>query len=319
MDVITSRKIRSGLSFSGWIYVLLSLVIGLAAVNSNNNVLFLITSLLLSLLFLSGLTALYNISGLKIRPGGGSILTAGHPGPVMLKVENNKKFASLVLDISLGSDSAMIPVVSGGKDKDIFLNWTPPCRGRPQLPGIRLTSSFPFGFVRRGGLFDAGPGPIVAPKPVGSIEEFLSAEHAEQSLSVDEGQGRGDWKGIRQYRPGEGKASIIWRRLDWQKPAMGRDSAQWPAHSFAPEHSKSFLLDWDDPVYAHLDTEKRLSVIRSALDMVVQDNQAWKLRLPNKKVSGRAGFNYEQALMALALVEPLPGASAHNSFSGSRD
>lgn len=301
------KNIQTRLSFSGWVYVLLSLLVGLAAVNSNNNVLFLITSLLLGLLFLSGLTALYNISGLSVRASGKGVFTALKPGLVMISVDNKKRFSSLVLDVSLGDNTTLISVIPPKKQKDVFLTWTPPHRGTPLLPQVKLTSSFPFGFVRRGGFFDSGTRLIAAPEPAGHIPQPPTARDEEQMLPGGPEQGRGEWKGIRQYRPGEGKASIVWRRIDWQKPAMGSGSGQWPAHSFARERSRSLVLDWDDPLYAGLDTEKRLSLIRSALDKVMLENNIWELKLPGKNISGKGRVNYEPALLALALIKPLPG------------
>lgn len=237
------------------------------------------------------------------------MLTVESPGAVMLSIENRKRFSSLLLDVSLGVDSVLVPVIPGRKQKNIFLIWIPSHRGKPVLSRVKLTSSFPFGFVRRGAFIDTRARMLVAPDPAGNIDEFLFSGNEQPAFMVGTGQGRGDWKGIRRHRPGESKASVVWRRLDWHKLAMGGDSAQWPAHSFASENAYSLVLDWDDPAFARLDTEKRLSVLRGLLDKIILDNQAWELRLPETTVSGNAKMNYGRALEALALVEPLPGAT----------
>lgn len=286
---------------------MLSLLVGLAAVNSNNNVLFLITSLLLSLFFLSGVFALYNLAGLRVQAQGKNVLTCGEPGTLMLRVKNLKRFSALVLEIGLENELALIPVIRPGEQRDVFLSWKPPQRGKPGLPPVRVTSSFPFGFVRRGGLIFAGSGPVVAPRPLGHIPVSRSARDQDQATATSTGQGNGEWQGIRQYRPGESKAAIVWRRLDWHRQGMDALGYRWPAHSFAPEHIPSLVLDWNDPLYAHLDTEKRLSVLRSILDRAVESHKSWELKLPGQQVSGQAGANYLRALQALALVEPLPG------------
>lgn len=309
-DKLSANKLRARLSFSGWVYVLLSLVIGLAAVNSNNNVLFLITSLLLSLLFLSGVAALYNVSGIHIRTVDGDVLTRGRPGVVMLRLENRKRFSSLVLDVSLGRDRVLVPVIPPGRHKDIFLSWIPPHRGKPRLPAVMLTSSFPFGFVRRGGFFDIGARPVAAPAPGGDVPDLLFSRDEDQKILSGPGQGRGEWTGIRPYLPGEGKASIVWRRVDWNQPAMGGSNGQWPAHSFTRELAKSLVLDFDDPLYAHLDVEPRLSLLRSILDKAVRNNEAWEMKLPGTNISGRGKINYQRAIRALALVEPLPDSGS---------
>ncbi len=306
-DSKKTGRIKSRLSFSGWIYVLLCLLVGLAAVNSNNNVLFLITSLLLSLLLLSGLCALYNVSGIRVQAVGRNILTPGEPGTLMFRVKNRKRFSALVLEIGLENDKAIIPVMGPGKQKDVFLSWNPPHRGKPVLPPVSVTSSFPFGFIRRGGFLAAGTGPVVAPKPLGRIPENMSARDQEQQTINTPGQGSGEWQGIRQYRPGESKAAIVWRRLDWHRQGMDTHGSRWPAHSFAPENSPSLVLDWNDPLYAHLDTEKRLSLMRSILDRAADEHRSWELKLPGQQVSGQAGANHLRALEALALVQPLPG------------
>ncbi len=227
----------------------------------------------------------------------------------MLDIENRKRFPSLLLDVSLGVDSSLIPVIPGRKKKNIYLTWVPSHRGKPALSRVKLTSSFPFGFVRRGALIDTGSSMVVAPGPAGNVDSFLFSGSEQPAFVDGTGQGRGEWKGITRHRPGEGKASIVWRRLDWHKLAMGGDSGQWPAHSFTSETANSLVLDWDDPVYSGLDTEKRLSVLRSLLDKIIRDNQPWELRLPGRTVAGNAGINYRRALEALALVEPLPGST----------
>ncbi|WP_045214703.1 hypothetical protein [Desulfonatronovibrio magnus] len=308
-----SRKvstIRARLSLSGWIYVLLTMVLGLAAVNSNNNVLFLLTSLLLSLLFLSGLTALYNVSGLSIKANSSKVPTAQRQNLIQISIKNNKRLASIVLDVGLEDHTQVIPVLNSKASSEVFLPWTPWHRGKVSLPYVKVTSSFPFGFVVRGGYYDARAVIVVSPAPDNDLMEQVFAKNEKQSETLNTGQGLGEWKGIRQYRPGESMSSIVWRRLDWQKPAMGADNSQWPAHSFAHEASKALVLDWDDPVYQHLDTEKRLSLFRTLLDEMVLSNTSWKLNLPAVEISGSGKLNLEQALWSLALVEPLP---VHNS------
>lgn len=286
--------------------MLLNLVLGLAAVNSNNNVLFLLTSLLLSLLFLSGLTALYNVSGLNISARSNKIPTAQRPNLIEISVKNNKRLTSVVLDVSLEDQSQIIPVLRPRTSIDVFLHWTPERRGKVPLPYIKMTSSFPFGFVVRGGYFDTGAVIVVAPAPDENLVDQVFAKNENQSEIVSTGQGHGEWKGIRQYRPGEGMSNIVWRRLDWQKPGMSADSSQWPAHSFAPETSRSLFLDWDDQAYQHLGIEKRLSLFRAVLDEMVMSNTSWELRLPKVRAAGVGKLNFEQALWALALIEPFP-------------
>ncbi|MFP4455764.1 MAG: hypothetical protein ACLFN6_08025 [Desulfonatronovibrio sp.] len=224
----------------------------------------------------------------------------------MLSIENRKRFSSLLLEVSLGVDSSLIPVIPGRNKKNVYLTWVPPHRGKPVLSRVKLTSSFPFGFVRRGTFIDTGTRVLAAPGPAENIDDFLFSGNEQPAFISGTGQGRGDWKGIRRHRPGEGKASVVWRRLDWNKLAMGGDSGQWPAHSFTSETDYSLVLDWDDPAYVHLDTEKKLSVFRSLLDRIIRDNKSWELRLPGRTVTGNAGVNYDRALEALALVEPLP-------------
>jgi len=60
------RRFRVKISLPGIVFILLTLILGGAAVNTGNNLLYLITSLMLALMGLSGMVSLVNLLGLSL-------------------------------------------------------------------------------------------------------------------------------------------------------------------------------------------------------------------------------------------------------------
>ena len=75
----------------GKLLVVLSLGIGTAAVNSGNNLLYLVFGLLLSLIMVSGVLSELNLRRVRVRRGHPPHLHAGAPGLVAVEILNGKR------------------------------------------------------------------------------------------------------------------------------------------------------------------------------------------------------------------------------------
>ncbi len=92
------RRIHLRLTRAGSLFIAFTLIAGVVAVNSGNNLLFILVAALLSLLTLSGILAYINIHGLDISLRVPGEVFAGHPATVILDLKNRKKrFSSFLL------------------------------------------------------------------------------------------------------------------------------------------------------------------------------------------------------------------------------
>ena len=81
-----ARKYRVKIAPSGIVFVIITLVLSIGAANTGNNLLYLMTSLMLSLIILSGLSSFANFFFLKISMTPPEEVFAGIPAPFGLSV-----------------------------------------------------------------------------------------------------------------------------------------------------------------------------------------------------------------------------------------
>jgi uncharacterized protein (DUF58 family) len=87
-----------------------------------------------------------------------------------------------------------------------------PRRGRHPLEEMVLTSEFPFGLVRRGGSFTPGATCVVYPEPQPVPWEFVEeAEREGEDLSSPLAGVGGDFRGQRDYVPGDSLSRVQWK------------------------------------------------------------------------------------------------------------
>ncbi len=135
----------------GLIFLLLSLAIGAAAVNTGNNILYLIFSLMLGLVVVSGILSRRMLRGLKPRIDFPEHIFAGVQTHCPIAVENNKKrIPSIGIVLSVSKSFPLIRrafffVPARSKVNGFGLALFPH-RGRFCLTEIELRTRFPFSF-----------------------------------------------------------------------------------------------------------------------------------------------------------------------------
>jgi hypothetical protein len=300
------HKIIVRLHPSGWIFILLTIAIGVVAVNSGNNIVFLIVSTLLSLMLLSGCVAYYNLRGLEISPLKSCVLTAGEESTLGFEIRNSKRIPAILIELRLEGKGDVIPILPSTKSLTLRIPWTPAQRGLVPWPECILGSSFPFGFIWRGGQRSISESLVVAPSRRHHKISLLDEEKNDDAKKKRQ-EGHGEWYGIRPHKPGEGPGNIIWKKIDWHLRSLWPFPQPYPARSFASDNETPLLMDWFDPALSNLDTEERLSALRFLLEHAVSMGKAWRLRMPDGNCDGFAKHGKKKALMLLALHKPLPG------------
>jgi uncharacterized protein (DUF58 family) len=222
----------------GGVFLVIIIVVGFAAWNTGNNLLFLVFSLLCSTLFVGWMAARASLRDLTVSARFPDHIFAGEPAPVIVTLRNIKRvlpsFSILV--------EARGPNSDDGEDKSkwrrryakrmlAYYSYVPhnaaaeqrveqlfPTRGHVLIDGFELSTRFPFGFFRRRRRLRARDVDIIVyPKPEAIGDELhLLPMYAGRIPSLRRGAGH-DLFSMRDYQPRDNL-----RHIDWKATARSR-------------------------------------------------------------------------------------------------
>lgn len=199
----------------GWFYLAFTLAVGVAAINTGNNLLYLVLGLLVSVLLLSAFLSETVLSRLRIERELPPFGVVGQPLRVGIVVHNRKRrLASHSLVISeIGIEGARTYVTRVGPGESVRAYWVgvQPRRGALALHGFRITTRFPFGlFEKSREVALAGRVPI-HPSGVLSARTTKLLPRSLGPIPVP-APGRGlDFHALREYRQGDDLRQIHWK------------------------------------------------------------------------------------------------------------
>ena len=232
-----AEAVRLDLGFQvtagGVVFVGIFAVVAFAAWNTGNNLLFLIFSVLASTLFVAWSAARVSLRDLVVTARFPDHIFAGEPAPVIVTVNNTKRFLPSFSVVVEARSRAEVP---GGRrffsrrpreQKRVLayfmyvphrakveqrVEQTFERRGRVLVTGFEISTRFPFGFFRlRRRLRARDVEIVVYPKPLGAGDEL-------HLLPVDAGkleaQRRGaghDLHSLREYQPHDDVRHIDWK------------------------------------------------------------------------------------------------------------
>jgi uncharacterized protein (DUF58 family) len=208
---------------AGWSFFALCFGVGFAALNTGNNLLYLVLALMLSFLVLSGVLSELALRGIRVERRLPAELFAEHPARVALEIHNAQRrvaaFAIVVEDrVALpgGEDRSAgrcvaLRVPPGGREVQSY-HFSPARRGALAFQGFVVSTRFPFGLFTKSLVLDAKQSALVYP----AVERV--APPREQASAAAEGarpqprDGAGDAAdGLRDFAPGDAARRIHWR------------------------------------------------------------------------------------------------------------
>ena len=236
----TPVRRRPSLDFSmtGLVYSAMMLFMGLAAVNTQANLLFGVFGLMVGILLVSFVISRLVLRKLRVRrilPDHGVV---GRMMPVTYEFRNEKRFwPSLSVGVAEidGADGfarqprSYMLHAAGGTTALVPAEWFPRRRGVHQLERYQLITSFPFGFVKRAVNRRDKDTVLVLP-PVGEVSPRLlamcrSAENTGASMRPRAG-GMDEFYGVREFRQGENPRLIYWKRSARTGVLVSREMTQ---------------------------------------------------------------------------------------------
>ena len=144
---------------SGVVLISLAIGVGTAAYNTANNILFLTLALLLSCLVLSGVLSWMNLQRITWRIRSERALRAGRATTLGLEVRNEKRLLptyGLAFAMQAGGEAGpSVPLAlrsrldPGAGEACLEWEWRPERRGETTVSLVRVSSLFPFGFLKK--------------------------------------------------------------------------------------------------------------------------------------------------------------------------
>jgi uncharacterized protein (DUF58 family) len=314
----------------GGVFLVIIIVVGFAAWNTGNNLLFLVFSLLCSTLFVGWIAARASLRDLTVSARFPDHIFAAEPAPVIVTVRNTKRllpsFSIFVEARGPNNESQERGRRRYTKRLLAYFSYVPhrasaeqrveqlfQKRGHVLIDGFELSTRFPFGFFRRRRRLRArNVDIIVYPKPeVISDKLHLLPMYAGRIPSLRRGAGH-DLFSMRDYQPQDDL-----RHIDWKATARSR---RLTVREFTSEDERriTIVLDTRLPLEPNEELLKRFEkgVVQTASLLKHFIEERAEVRLVLGDEVGPFGSGMEQlyrCLRRLALVRPVEGAQPENS------
>jgi uncharacterized protein (DUF58 family) len=195
---------RAGVFFTG-----VTIFLGVSAVNTSNNLLYLVVSFLLSFMLLSGMLSLYNLKGLSLELVPPKEVYAQRAENFRLILKNQKRFPSFTLLVEAQGSKAFFPILK--KEEVGFITLKFPRRGYYDKISVKVSSSFPVGLFERFFYMDVPINLVVYPYPI-AVSENIRVEGLKRGewLTVGKKRGYEHLHSVREYM-GEPVKLIHWK------------------------------------------------------------------------------------------------------------
>ncbi len=216
-------KMEYKVTRAGWFYIVGIILISLAALNTGNNLLFLILASLIAIILMSGILSSITLSGVAMRLQLPEHIFAGQPIRASIELENEK--------LTLPSFSLRVEAVTAKNSPAAALLEKPayfpylakrgrvhqtvpisfPARGVYRQDAFRIVTRFPFGFLQKAHRLELRTEALVYPsvEPTREFFEILPGlQGAMESLVKGRGQ---DLYALRDYMPTDSARHVHWK------------------------------------------------------------------------------------------------------------
>jgi uncharacterized protein (DUF58 family) len=204
----------------GWWFLLITFGVGVSAINTGNNLLYLVLGMLLALILASGILSHMALLELSVVRSPPQRIFARTPFLMGLSATNGKarlpSFSLEIEELASGDDVA-------GTGKRCFFLKLPPVgteqtsyrhtferRGRHALGGFRIATRFPFGlFVKY--LYVLSPIDLLVFPELREVPASAPRRGGRGEIALPKRGRHGDFFAARDYREGDDVADIHWR------------------------------------------------------------------------------------------------------------
>lgn len=279
---------RAGFTFLGAVSVL-----WLIATNYENNLVFMLSFLLVSMFVVSILHTYSNLAGIQVTAVRSKPAFVDEDAEFELQIErkNNRHYENLLLSWK-GMPPQIINLTDQGQQR-IKLYLTTKKRGWLRPGRLLVQTYYPLGLLRAWTWLDLDIDTLVYPKPVKTGPVPLG-ESSSGEGDLSSGLGAEDFFGLKKYQVGESLRHVAWKQY-----ARGQGLH---TKEYAASVDRLLWLDWD--YLAGMDRESRLSRLCYWVLEAAKTTDEYGLRLPNIEIEPGKGVEHmEKLLKTLALFE----------------
>jgi uncharacterized protein (DUF58 family) len=207
----------------GWMYILGIVLVSMAAINTGNNLLFLILACLIASILMSGILSSITLAGVEMRLELPERIFAGQTVRANLELKNEKlTLPSFSLRVEAvkpkGAASAALletPVYFPYLPRQQSVTQSVPLlfqnRGIYRQETFRIVTRFPFGFLQKARRLDLAAEALVYPS-VEAGPEFLEILPGIQGAMASLAKGHGeDLYALRDYMPNDSARHVHWK------------------------------------------------------------------------------------------------------------
>lgn len=200
----------------GSAYLIFTLFIGFAALNTGNNALYIGLTFMLGCLLLSGIASKGGLKHLQVGVGEIFEAWAGQPAEAALRVVNHSKIwnvRDVVITAPDLAEPVLIPLLMRGSTLDLQATFKFRRRGRVELKTLDLYTRYPFGFFLKKRRVRINSEVIVYPRllPESASRERFRPATGEQSNANRPGQGT-EIHSFREYVRGDSLRHVYWKK-----------------------------------------------------------------------------------------------------------
>jgi len=208
---------------AGWTFFALTFGVGFAALNTGNNLLYLVLALMLAFLVLSGVLSESALRGIRVERRLPDEWFAGRPARVALRIHNAQRRAAAfavvvedrVADAKVGDRASgrcvALRIAPGGSEVRSYA-YAPERRGPLAFQGFVVSTRFPFGLFSKSRVLEAEAEALVYPAVVRIATPEEDGAHDGGGERPHPRDGAGDVAdGLRDRQDGDPARRIHWR------------------------------------------------------------------------------------------------------------
>ncbi len=257
---------------AGYFYISLTIILGFSAVNTANNLVYIIASAMLSFMAVSGFFGRGNLRRIHIIIELPEEIYARRPVPIRVTLVNSRRFLpAFIIRASFGETTILFPFVDSQQQASRFVQWVFPQRGQNHFDRVYLSSVFPFNFFIRYKDVTAHRTCLVFPEPQRCtlLEQNQNQPQHSGNLSSRRFGQDDDLIAVRDYIDGDPLKHINWK-------ATARTD-QLKTKQFAAPLAQPVILDLAN--LPPVDLETKLSWITYTINRFMKQNTPVGLRL----------------------------------------
>lgn len=302
------KAVLGRITRSGLVMLLIFLLVVLSALNTGENLLYIVFAGLFGMLFLSVLAARWSLRRVSVRRDAPHAVYRGESFAYTARIENHKRLVpALSLRIEQGgAPSGYVMYVPAGHQATAAAVYTFERRGAYRLPPCDLVTAFPFGFLELRRRYEDDVEVLVYPRIRPARLNALERSSTHQFVP-SRVRGDGDeFFALREYVHGDDLRLIVWRvsaRLGtWMVREMGVGNAK--VIVFVLDTRRVAVADFPDQF------EEVVEITASLMMTLLSRQYEVGLLTPEITVPVGRGTGQEQRLMdCMARVMPVTDAA----------